>query len=210
VNRLHRLYCRSSHWRRTLEERLLPWALGGADLGDDLLEVGPGPGLATDVLRRRAARVTAVEIDPGLAAALAARLAGTSVEVVEADATDLPFGDARFSAAVCFTMLHHVPSPALQDRLLAEVRRVLRPGAPFLGSDSLSSRAFEWVHWGDTLVPVDPDTFGSRLEHAGFEDVRVERAARSFRFRARRPAAGAAQAAQPPPLRSSTTLRAQG
>lgn len=189
MNRVHRWFCRSSTWRRTLEERLLPWVLGDADLGDHLLEVGPGPGLATDVLRRRAARVTAIEIDPTLADALETRLRGTNVEVAHADATDVPFEDGRFSAAVCLTMLHHVPSPALQDRLLAEVHRVLRPGAPFLGSDSISSRSFELLHWWDTLVPVDPDRFGARLEAAGFTDVAVRRAPRTFRFRARRSAA---------------------
>ena len=187
MNRVHRWFCRSSMWRRTLEERLLPWVLGEADLGDEVLEVGPGPGLATDVLRRRTARLTAIEIDTALAESLRARTRGTNVSVTHGDATEMPFEDARFSAAVCFTMLHHVPSPALQDRLLKEVRRVLRPGAPFLGSDSVSSRTFEMLHWRDTLVPVDPDTFGERLEAAGFTDVAVRRAPRTFRFRARRP-----------------------
>jgi len=85
-------------------------------------------------------------------------------------------------------MLHHVPSPAAQDRLLAEAARVLAPGGWLVGSDSLSGRVFRLVHWGDTLVPVDPDTLGARLEKAGFADVRVDRdrAGRSFRFRARR------------------------
>ena len=70
--------------------------------------------------------LTAVELDPALAQALADRLAGTNVEVVNADATNMPFAADRFSGAVCLTMLHHVPSAAIQDRLLAEVARVLR------------------------------------------------------------------------------------
>jgi ubiquinone/menaquinone biosynthesis C-methylase UbiE len=48
----------------------------------------------------------------------------------------MPFDDESFSGAACFTMLHHVPSPEAQDRLFAEVGRVLRPGAPFAGTDS--------------------------------------------------------------------------
>lgn len=188
MNRIHRLYCRSAHWRRTVRDRLVPWVVGRTPLGDDVLEVGPGPGLVADALEERVARLTCVEVDPALANALAKRKAGSRVTVACADATALPFPDARFTGAVSCTMLHHVPSAALQDRLLAEVARVLAPGAWFVGSDSLSGRVFRLVHWGDTLVPVDPDTLAARLEKAGFAEVRVgrDRAGKSFRFRARR------------------------
>jgi SAM-dependent methyltransferase len=186
MNTFHRWYCRSGRWRRTVRERLLPWVVGSIDLGADVLEVGPGPGLTTDVLAERVPRLTCVEKDPRLAASLARRTAGSRVEVVEADATDLPFAARRFSAAVSCTMLHHVPSAALQDRLLGEVARVLAPGAWLVGSDSLVSPLFRLAHWGDTLVPVDPEHFAVRLERAGFEDVRIERAAQAFRFAARR------------------------
>lgn len=166
----------------------MPWVVGRTPLGEDVLEVGPGPGLVTDALEERAAHLTCVEVDPALANALAERKRGSRVTVVEGDATRMPFPDGRFSGAVSCTMLHHVPSAQLQDRLLAEVARVLAPGAWFVGSDSLSGRLFRLVHRGDTLVPVDPDTLGARLERAGFEAVRVDRdrAGRSFRFRARR------------------------
>ena len=48
----------------------------------------------------------------------------------------MPFADATFSAVVCLTMLHHLPDPELQDRLFAEVHRVLGPGGVFCGSDN--------------------------------------------------------------------------
>ena len=187
MNTIHRLYCRSATWRRTVRERLLPWVLDGVDLGADVLEVGPGPGLTTDVLAERMPKLTCVEVDPALAASLARR-AGPGVEVVEADATDLPFPDARFSGAVSCTMLHHVPSPDLQDRLFREVARVLAPGAWLVGSDSVASLLFRLAHWGDTMVLVDPDALGGRLARAGFDEVRVDRADRAFRFQARRAA----------------------
>jgi SAM-dependent methyltransferase len=185
MNTFHRWYCRSDTWRHTVRERLLPWVLSGVDLGSDVLEIGPGPGLTTDVLAERVPRLTCAEKDPALAAALARRVR-EQVDVVEADATELPFPTGRFSGAVACTMLHHVPSAALQDRLLAEVARVLAPGAWLAGSDSVTSLWFRVAHWRDTMVLVDPATLGARLERAGFRDVRVDRVERAFRFRARR------------------------
>lgn len=183
MNRFHRRYCRSATWAHRLEQSVLPWVVQNSDLGDDVLEVGPGPGLTTDLLRVRVSKLTAIEIDDDLASALDGRLLGTNVEVVHGDATEMPWTNDRFSAAVCFTMLHHVPSPELQDRVLSEVHRVLRPGGVFLGSDSTSSIVFKLAHVFDTMVLVDPDTFGQRLERAGFEGVKVGRGKGVFRFR---------------------------
>lgn len=127
MNRFHRWYCRTGHWRHAIQDHILPWALHGVDLGDKVLEVRPGPGLTTDVLARKVPALTAVEIDPDLAGQLRARFADSTVTVEQGDATAMPFPDATFAGAVAFTMLHHVPSTELQDRLLAEVHRVLPP-----------------------------------------------------------------------------------
>ena len=186
MNRVHRVLCRSSWWRDALENRILPWALDGLQLGNDVLEVGPGPGLTTDLLRARVARLTCVEIDDRLAASLAERTAGGNVTVLHEDATATSLADSSFDSAVCFTMLHHVPSAELQDRLLREVARVLRPGGVFAGVDSRYSRSFAMLHLFDTMVVVDPATFGQRLKVAGFVDTEIEEDARAFRFRGRR------------------------
>ena len=183
MNRFHRWYCGTGHWRRTAQDRLVPWALRGVDLGDHVLEIGPGPGLTTDVLAGQLRDLTALEIDPQLAARLRQRFAGSNVTVEEGDATAMPFPDGTFTGAISFTMLHHVPSPALQDQLLREVHRVLTPGATFAGSDSRTSIVFRLAHVADTMVIVDPDTFGGRLENAGFTNVEVRSAKGAFRFR---------------------------
>ena len=128
MNENHR-HCGSDEWRAVVRDSILPWALAGLDLGDDVLEVGPGYGATTDVLAEAVGRLTAVEIDDDLAAMLAERFAANNrVVIVRGDATALEFPDGRFSGAASFTMLHHVPTPALQDSLFAEVARVLRPG----------------------------------------------------------------------------------
>jgi SAM-dependent methyltransferase len=173
MNREHLELCASEEWRQTLLDLVLPYALAGAQLGDDILEVGPGPGTTTDLLRADGTRLTAVELDDDLARALATRLAGTNVEVVHADATDMPFEDGRFSGAVSLTMLHHVPTAELQDRLFAEVARVLRPGGLFVASDSVASDDLAAFHHDDVYNPIDPDSVASRLSAAGFGDIDV-------------------------------------
>jgi SAM-dependent methyltransferase len=186
MNRLHQWLCRSDRWRRTVAQRL-PWAIGDTDLGPNVLEIGPGPGLTTDLLRTSVPRLTALEIDPTFASSLSTRLKGSNVRVIKGDATGMPFGESEFSAAVSFTMLHHVPSQELQNKVFAEVLRVLKPGGYFVGSDSLQNWSMKIIHIGDTLVPVNPDTFGARLESAGFEVLEVQKNPQAFRFRARRP-----------------------
>lgn len=186
MNAIHRRFCRSEGWRKRLSEDLIPWALTDVDMGQNLLEVGPGLGLTTDLLKPQFQSVTSIEIDPSLASALRDRMKGTNVTVVEGDATRMPFSAESFSGAVCFTMLHHVPSVELQDRLLAEVGRVLRPGASFAGTDSRISLMFRLFHVWDTMVVVDPATFGDRLSRAGFTDISITVAERAFRFKAKR------------------------
>jgi protein-L-isoaspartate O-methyltransferase len=70
VNRGHLEYLASDEWASALRTDLLPWLEEVGDLGEDVLEIGPGPGLTTDLLRDRTARVTAVEIDQDLADSL--------------------------------------------------------------------------------------------------------------------------------------------
>lgn len=186
MNRLHRWLCRSQRWRSTVAERL-PWAIADTDLGPNVLEIGPGPGLTTDLLLTSVPQLAALEVDGVLARSLRSRLKGSNVQIIAGDATAMPFGDSEFSGAVSFTMLHHVPSQELQNQLLGEVLRVLKPGGFFVGCDSLQTWFMRVIHIGDTLVPVNPDTFGVRLENAGFEVLEVQKNLQAFRFRARRP-----------------------
>jgi ubiquinone/menaquinone biosynthesis C-methylase UbiE len=185
VNRLHHFYCSREAWKRHVREDLVPAALEGVELGDDVLEVGPGFGPATEALVRRAQHLTALEIDPGLASGLRERL-GERVAVREGDGSDLPFPGDSFSGAACFTMLHHVPTREQQDRLFAEVRRVVQPGGTFAGTDSTGRGiGFALLHIGDVRNVIDPQELPGRLEAAGFEHARVDWNADAIRFRAR-------------------------
>lgn len=187
MNLLHRRYCRSAEWGRLVADELVPWVLADLTLGPRALELGPGPGLTTQELRRRTDHLTAVELDAHDAAELAERHAADNVTVVRGDATDLSFPDASFTGVVSMTMLHHVPSTDDQDRLFAQALRVLEPGGVFCGCDSRPNLRWRLLHVMDTCTVLEPETLQVRLELAGFTDVRVDMTPRRTRFRARRP-----------------------
>jgi ubiquinone/menaquinone biosynthesis C-methylase UbiE len=188
MNLAHNLLCASAGWARRVERDLIPWGLKDVELGDDVLEIGPGFGATTRLLATRVAKLSVLEISERYCARLRAQL-GDRVQVTQGDATELPYADGRFSAVVCFTMLHHIDSSRLQDRAFAEVARVLRSGGTFAGTDSIGAgRKFKLIHIGDTLTLVDPRTLPARLEAAGLSSPQVSTSERSMRWRARRAA----------------------
>jgi SAM-dependent methyltransferase len=184
MNLVHRWVCSSSLWRKQVRDSVLPWTLEGLQIGSNVLETGPGPGITTDFLAGRFDNLICMEIDRGYASALSRRMEGRNVHVLCGDGTAVPLADSGLDAVLCFTMLHHVPSPALQNSLFAEAGRVLRPGGVFAGYDSLSSLPFRLFHTFDTAVTIDPGTLPGRLQNAGFDHVQVDANTHAFRFRA--------------------------
>src|SRR5579884_2114542 len=81
VNENHARVCSSPEWAAWLHGEILPPLAAAVSLGEDMLEVGPGPGAATGWLRQRVRRLVALESDERAAAGLAAKYAGTNVEV---------------------------------------------------------------------------------------------------------------------------------
>ena len=183
MNQIHLELCSSAEWADTVSRFIIPWVLEDLDLGDNVLEVGPGPGRTTEALVGMVPHLTAVDLDRDLADALGARLAGPTFEAVHADATNLPYQEGTFSAVLSFTMLHHLPSHDAQDRVFAEAARVLRSGGVFAGTDSLDGPDFRDLHVDDICTPIDPETVGDRLRLAGFERVEIVTNEYAVRFR---------------------------
>ena len=173
MNENHSQLCPSPEWAEHIQDDVLPSLATIANFGDDMVELGPGPGAATEWLYRRVRRLVAVEADQNAAALLSERFAGTNVEVVSGDATALDLPSDSFDSVGSFTMLHHIPTFAGQQNLLLEAFRVLKPGGVFVGSDSLASNGLHHFHEGDDYNPVDAASLVVRLQSVGFEQLTI-------------------------------------
>ncbi len=112
-------------WRRFLVRRVA--------VGPDatVLDVACGTGLvARELVRQHGCRVVGVDQSPEMLAGARARLGGAAdrVELVEGRAEALPWPDATFDGLTCTYLLRYVVDV---DATLAELARVVRPGAPF-------------------------------------------------------------------------------
>jgi ubiquinone/menaquinone biosynthesis C-methylase UbiE len=196
MNENHARVCTSPEWAAFIQEEVLPSLTEHAELGADMLEIGPGPGAATEWLRHRVERLTALEIDDEAAAKLADRFAGGNVEIVTGNGAEMTYPDGSFDSVGCFTMLHHVPTAALQNKIFAEAFRVLRPGGVLVGSDSLASNDLHHFHSGDTYNPIEPAGLLGRLQTVGFDKITVMMDG-IVKFVARKPAGAGCDDTQP-------------
>jgi ubiquinone/menaquinone biosynthesis C-methylase UbiE len=188
MNAFENWFCASAVWGYVTRKKLLPWVLEGSEIGEHVLELGAGPGAATEELRRRSARVTSLEYSHNFAVQLHVRSGSnngaSSSAIVQGDAATLPFADGTFSSAIAVLMLHHLRAKELQDRAFAEIYRVLRPGGVFLAFEIQNSWLNRAVHMRSTFVPLEPASLSSRLEPAGWSSVRIEARGDSIRLRA--------------------------
>src|SRR5437870_11873665 len=89
---------------------------------DDVLEIGPGPGVLTAALAARVRSVTAVEVDPRMVGLLEETLAShQNVHVVQADAlkVDLLGIAARPITRIVANLPYQITTPLL-ERFLAD------------------------------------------------------------------------------------------
>ncbi|MFF9645186.1 class I SAM-dependent methyltransferase [Kitasatospora aureofaciens] len=96
----------------------------GLPTGGTVLELGAGPGAVTRRLRAALPADTAL-IAADIDGELLAHAAGPGVTLLVADGAELPLPDASVDFVLLRYVLQHVPDPVA---VLAEVRRVLRPG----------------------------------------------------------------------------------
>ena len=110
-----------------------------ADADTAALDLACGPGIVTAALAKVARTVVAFDLTPGMLARAESRCraAGlTNVSFRQGDAASLPFADGTFDCVVTRLSIHHFTDPAV---VLADIRRVTRPGGRLLLGDIVSS-----------------------------------------------------------------------
>lgn len=142
-----------------------------------VLDIGSGlGGPARTLAETYGCRVTGVDLTPAFCDA-AVTLSGwvglgDRVAFRQGDATNLPFNEGEFDAAMT---IHVAMNIAAKDKMYAEARRVLKPGSRFAVYDVLQGKG------GDVLFPVPwarepsishlatPDDMVALLSGAGFK-----------------------------------------
>ncbi len=104
-----------------------------------ILDLGCGTGLELEEYYSLCptARVTGIDLSPGMLSALERKLAGKDITLIAGSYFDLPFGEGDFDAAVSVESLHHF---TMEEKipLYARLHRALRDGGYFILTDYFS------------------------------------------------------------------------
>lgn len=122
--------------------------LGGRTAGLQVLEVGCGRGVGTEILFQRfgAGKVHAFDLDPDMVRQAHERLRRFIPERLQlsvGDATAIDAADESFDAVFDFGIIHHVPD---WPSAVSEVRRVLKPGGRFFFEEVTRQALARWSY----------------------------------------------------------------
>ena len=151
----------------------------GVGKGTDILDLGCGTGILFDMLRRAvgdSGSVTGVDFSLEMAQKAHRNFPFKNVNVIDADAINLPFANASFDMAISFSAFPHFSD---QQRAIDETHRVLKPGALFYIIHLESSLEIAEIHKriggvvAHDTIPTETK-MRSMLNNSKFEDVSVE------------------------------------
>jgi dolichol-phosphate mannosyltransferase len=149
-------------WRVIVERNLQRWVAAT----DTVLDVGCGFGEFLNHVR--AARRIGVDLNPE-----ARNYLGPGIEFRQWNAADaLAIPDASVDVVFTSNFLEHLPDKHAVERLIDDIRRVLRPGGHLvaLGPNVRAIPGQYWDFW-DHLVPISDRSLGELLETRGFDVV---------------------------------------
>ena len=92
--------------------------------GKTVLDIACGDGYGSAMLARHAAQVTGVDIDTPTVERARGKYVADNLRFLQGSATDIPLDDDSVDLVISFETIEHLME---QDRMLYEIRRVLRP-----------------------------------------------------------------------------------
>jgi len=167
----------ASAYEADLQERLtrlLPWRQEMT-----VLDAGTGTGYLAGMMASLVGNIIGVDCAPAMLTRAGEKMAQAGyrhVSFKEGMAEDLPVATGSVDIAMCHMLLHHVVSPRT---VLAELRRVVRPGGYVLIIDAHTHRqhwtpeAFGDLHYGTELKKVRKHLSALRVHTLLVEDAGI-------------------------------------
>lgn len=140
--------------------------LGGC--AGPVLDVGCGPGRLTAHLRSLGIDATGIDLVPEFVDHAISTYPEGRYRL--GSITDLDASDGSVTGAVSWYSLIHTP-PHRIDEALAEIRRVMAPGAPFVVGFFDGDRIESFEHKVTTAWRWPADELATRLRRAGFDEI---------------------------------------
>lgn len=121
--------------------------------GAHVLDLGCGTGLELEeyFCLNPAARVTGIDLAPGMLTALQAKFPDKALTLVQSSYFDVPFGEECFDAAVSVESLHHF-TQAEKIPLYVRLRKALKPGGYFILTDYFADTAEQEAFFRQELL----------------------------------------------------------
>ena len=121
--------------------------------GAQVLDLGCGTGLELEEYFRMnpSARITGIDLAPGMLAALRAKFPDKALTLVQGSYFDTPFGEDAFDAAVSVESLHHF-TQAEKIPLYRKLRKALKEGGSFILTDYFAQNDDQEIFFRSELL----------------------------------------------------------